>query len=61
MDDLEKESLTGLQVTNVKHYEPPELTFRQKTTKFAIKGKVTLSPCFKLAMILYKICVLELG
>ena len=44
MDDLEKESLTKLRVTDV--YEDitsEKITCRQKTTKFTIKGNVIQS------------------
>ena len=44
MDDLEKESLTELRVTDV--YEDitsEKITCRQRTTKFTIKGNVIQS------------------
>ena len=40
MDDLEKESLTNLRVTNLNEETPEKLTCRQKATKYAIKGNV---------------------
>ena len=40
MDELEKESLTELRVTDLKDTSPMKLTCRQKAVKFAIKGNV---------------------